>query len=95
MFTARPKFTANNSAMKVKCLFFAGARDAVGVNSDTIELDEGTTTVGFTKVLLRKFPSIEKVLQTSLLAVNQEYVEDPVLLKEGDEVAVIPPISGG
>jgi len=81
--------------MKVTCLFFAGARDAVGVSSETIELAEGTTTVDFVKVLLQKYPSLEKVLQTSLLAVNQEYVEEPVQLKTGDEVAVIPPISGG
>jgi len=81
--------------MKVTCLFFAGARDAVGVASGNIELEEGTTTVGFVKVLLQKHPSLEKVLQTSLLAVNQEYVDEPVLLKAGDEIAVIPPISGG
>lgn len=81
--------------MKVNCLFFAGARDVVGVNSTNFEIQEGSTTTEFAKVLLQKYPSLEKVLQTSLLAVNQEYVEEPVLLKEGDEIAVIPPISGG
>jgi len=81
--------------MKVTCLFFAGAKDIVGTSSIVFNLNDGTTTTEFEKVLLLQHPSIEKVLLTSLLAVNQEYVYEPVLLKEGDEIAVIPPISGG
>jgi len=81
--------------MKVKCLFFAGAKDIVGKSSIEFEVNESTTTTEFEKIVLAKHPSLEKILTTSLLAVNQEYVDTPVVLKEGDEIAVIPPISGG
>jgi len=81
--------------MKVKCLFFAGAKDIVGKSPIEFEINEGTTTTNFKKILLAQHPSLEKILTTSLLAVNQEYVETSVVLKDGDEIAVIPPISGG
>ena len=40
-------------------------------------------------------PALDSVLRSAVLAVNQEYVTENVALRDGDEVAVIPPISGG
>lgn len=48
--------------------------------------------------LLERFPSLAQIWETCVFAVNQEYVDqegEPPVLKEGDEVAIIPPISGG
>ena len=47
--------------------------------------------------LLERWPALKEVRGASILAVNQEYVDSsvPLSVKEGDEVAIIPPISGG
>ena len=44
---------------------------------------------------MAKHPGLESVLRTAVFAVNQEYSDGRVSLSERDEVAVIPPISGG
>jgi len=75
--------------------FLCRGKDVTGKSSAKFELNEGASTQDFVGVLLQTFPAIEKVLATSLLAVNHNYIESPVILKEGDEIAVIPPISGG
>jgi len=76
-------------------LFFAGAKDIVGKDRVEFELEEGITTTQFEKILLTTFPRLNKIIETCILAVNQEYAEEPVQLKPNDEIAVIPPISGG
>ena len=57
----------------------------------------GTTCRDLVQTLLERHPSLEEVMGTCVLALNQEYVQrdSPALLRNGDEVALIPPISGG
>ena len=45
--------------------------------------------------LVKQHPGLETVLRSAVLAVNQEYCVETTALRERDEVAVIPPISGG
>lgn len=45
--------------------------------------------------VLRAHPQLEPVAAVSLLAVNEQFVEQELVLKSGDELAVIPPVSGG
>jgi molybdopterin converting factor small subunit len=80
--------------MKVKLFLFGSIRDAFdGRREITLELDEHMDT----KALLSSIVSNHPQLQSGALAiaVNKKYVTEPVELNEGDEVALLPPISGG
>jgi molybdopterin synthase catalytic subunit len=80
--------------LKVTVRFFALYRERAGVSQTEIELPEGTTP----EELLIRLRSIYTSLPLSdsvLIAVNSEYVLPEAPLHEGDEVAFIPPVSGG
>ncbi|CAM9897437.1 unnamed protein product [Heterosigma akashiwo] len=82
--------------MKVKVLFFASARQlANGTKEYELNLPDSSSLSEFRAEILRHFPGLEPVAADITLAVNQEYVEGDIHLTEGDEVAFIPPISGG
>ena len=83
--------------MKVKVLFFAGSREAVGKSEEVVELADGATTSTLVQQLLELHPGLTSVMKSCVLAVNQEYVQllEDIPLKQDDEVAIIPPLSGG
>lgn len=85
--------------MKIKVLYFASLRDAVGTGSETVELPVETTTLaGVREALVAKgepWASAFKNLRRVRGAVNQEMASDDAAVKEGDEVAFFPPVTGG
>mmetsp|Transcript_1333 Transcript_1333/g.5709 ORF Transcript_1333/g.5709 Transcript_1333/m.5709 type:complete len:82 (-) Transcript_1333:141-386(-) len=81
--------------MKVRVLFFANARDLAGTGEAEVELPEGADTSALREELAEKFADLRDLVQSITLAVNQEYTHELVELHDGDEVALIPPISGG
>ncbi|KAG5183591.1 hypothetical protein JKP88DRAFT_199012 [Tribonema minus] len=84
--------------MKVKVLFFASCRELAGTKEIAVTLEGAeNSTEALRKKLVELLPALEPVAWGITLAVNHEYT-DPgqnVQLKDGDEVALIPPISGG
>ena len=80
--------------MTVTIRLFASARDAFGFESRTCTIDEPTVD-GVRRLLLQEHPEAGPILRTCRFAVNMAYTVDDAPLKEGDEVAVIPPVSGG
>ena len=85
------------SSVSVKVLFFASAREAVGASSTTITLqnekDESGAEIGSTaRSLAAKLSATYPEIS---VAVNKQYIEEDVILKDGDEVALLPPIAGG
>lgn len=68
-----------------------------GVPSLSISLPEGSTTTDLLDLLVGRFPGLESVLQSCVLAVNQEYAskDEATAVCHGDEIAIIPPLSGG
>lgn len=77
--------------MKVRVLFFAGIREKLGKSELTLELAASSPIASLQEPL-----GIEKPLWSSLaFAVNQTYVSTNAILKDGDEVALIPPVAGG
>mmetsp|Transcript_35730 Transcript_35730/g.84660 ORF Transcript_35730/g.84660 Transcript_35730/m.84660 type:complete len:85 (-) Transcript_35730:444-698(-) len=81
----------------VKVLFFARARELVGASSDVLQVPEGSTSHNLHQNLLERYPELKEIERDFVLALNQEYIEPGAqhVLNEADEVAVIPPISGG
>jgi molybdopterin converting factor subunit 1 len=80
----------------VKVLYFAGARDAVGVGEEMLPVGTGTITVNeLMDLLVARHPILGEYRGHVRLAVNCTFAgaADPV--RAGDEVAIIPPVAGG
>ena len=80
--------------MIVKTLFFGITSDLVNLSEETIDVTEGCSVANFKDILLEKYPQLKNI-HSYAIAVNESYAEDNLLLKEGDVVAIIPPVSGG
>ena len=83
------------NSLKVKLLFFATCRDITGVKEMDYEVDDRATLSGLKRRLYVDHPELKPLEKTLSFAVNTEYVDDSVRLCCGDEVAFIPPVSGG
>ena len=84
----------------IQVLFFASAREAANVSSTVLELDESTNTTMLRQRLAELYPKLSAMVldeDNLTLALNEEYVVSGqvIPLKNGDTVALIPPISGG
>ena len=77
--------------------FFASARELAGVSSCKLSLSAGSWTVlGAIEAVLNMYPILTESINEISIAVNKVYVvEKEFILKDGDVVAFIPPISGG
>ena len=82
-------------AVTVRVHFFAVAREWMGVSALELAIPEGATTAVIWEELVRREPKLRPWSERFRLAVNDEYIDGPVVLRQGDTVAVIPPVSGG
>ncbi len=80
----------------MEILLFGIAKDIVGQAQLRFSATEETpTSVGALKTMIgEKYPEFTK-LSSLAIAVNSEYAEDDVSLNRNDEIAIIPPVSGG
>jgi molybdopterin converting factor subunit 1 len=74
---------------------FAAAREIAGRDSIALELPAGSSVAELRRALARCVPALTALLAKSAIAVNHDFAEDSRVLDLGDEVAVIPPVSGG
>ena len=84
--------------MQFTVLYFASAKDASRTESERFNWTEGINATTLTQLLIDRHPALEPVLKTSMFAVNMEYMDQDQpswTVQPGDEVAVIPPVSGG
>lgn len=82
-------------SITVKVLCFAQLRDRIGDSETSVPLPNGASSRDLLRLLKDWHPQVEPLLAVSRLAVNCEYVSGDVELHDGDEVVVIPPVSGG
>lgn len=80
--------------MRVTVRTFAAARDAFGFDTKEMVV-QGSSLADLRESLAKTFPAARDVLRSCRLAVNLEYAGDGAPIKEGDQVAIIPPVSGG
>ncbi len=81
--------------MRVRILFFGMLKDLAGRPSDTADLPEGSSVADLLKYYESRIPSLNKALSSLALAVNQQYAGPDTILKADDEIALLPPVSGG
>jgi molybdopterin converting factor subunit 1 len=81
--------------MTVSVMLFAAARELAGAESFAVELTAGATVGDLRAELARRVPALAGLLAKSALAVNHDFAEDDRVLLPTDEVAIIPPVSGG
>jgi molybdopterin converting factor subunit 1 len=81
--------------MKVKVKLFAILRERAGAAEVIKEVKEGSTVADLWAVLQQDYPKLAVPGVRLLYAVNQDYVKPDCVLKDGDEVVFIPPVSGG
>ncbi len=81
--------------MRVTIRYFAAARERAGISSETLELDEAATAAEALAAACARHPALQPVAQRLRLAVDQEFAAPERKLRDGSEVALIPPVSGG
>lgn len=79
----------------VKILLFGAAADRAGTRQTEVPLDGGATLAELWPVLAGQHPSLAPMRDTLAFAVNGEYARMEDAVSPGDEVAVLPPVSGG
>lgn len=80
--------------MKYTIALFGITKEIVGNSSTTLEVSDTLTTDGLLTLLRAEYPPLTAI-RSLLLAVNNEYAEQDLVLSERDEIALIPPVSGG
>ncbi len=81
--------------MRVRVLFFGQLKDIAGVSQEDAELSEGARVEDLYERYARRFPRLAEFRPSIVASVNQEYAEWRAALAAGDEVAFLPPVSGG
>lgn len=81
--------------MTIKVLLFGIAAENAGTGSFTLQIEEGVSMREALAEIKRQYPKLQD-LQSFSLALNGKYVSDHTITPEsGDEMAILPPVSGG
>lgn len=80
--------------MKITVLGFGIAKDIFGSSEIHLDVNEGLNVSDLRSVLEEGYPQLNK-LKSYMLAIDEEYAEDSQIINSGNEIAVIPPVSGG
>lgn len=81
--------------MRVTLLYFAAARERAGTSSETLDLRDGATAAEALAAACERHPALQAVAGKLRLAVDQDFSPPDRKLRDGSEVALIPPVSGG
>jgi molybdopterin converting factor subunit 1 len=84
-----------NEEIRVRIRFFAAPREALGTGEIEQEIPAGTTAGGLIDLLAKEYPALRPYVRYISVAVNRVYVEMQTALRDGDEVACLPPVGGG
>ena len=80
--------------MKIKILAFGITKDILGASEKELEVQDDLNVGQLKEKLESDFPQLVK-LKSYFIAVNEEYAENDQMITNTDEIAIIPPVSGG
>jgi len=81
--------------MRIRVLLFGQLKDIVGRQEETLELDPGARLSTVVSRYGERFPRFQALAGSIACSVNQEYAAASATLRDGDEVGLLPPVSGG
>ncbi len=81
--------------MRIRVLLFGQLKDMLGRAEDSVDLEPGARLSHLVEHYSQRFPQFRAFASSIALSVNQEYAHASTALKEGDEVGLLPPVSGG
>ena len=81
--------------MKIELLLFAMAKDLFGQPKIFVEMPERATVVDLKTELVKRQPDAAALIGRCAFSVDQQYASDSTELRPGQEIAMIPPVSGG
>jgi molybdopterin synthase sulfur carrier subunit len=84
-----------DSAIKLNVLLFGACREVAGAGELNFALAAPVDVAGAWQVIKKRFPNLEKFERSALFAVNEEHARKEQTLKDGDTLAIFPPVSGG
>ncbi|HYN84447.1 MAG TPA: MoaD/ThiS family protein, partial [Pyrinomonadaceae bacterium] len=92
----KPETGEGAGVVRVRLLLFGAAREAAGLDETDFDVRRPATAESAFEEIARAYPGLARFGRSLLVAVNQEYARDlEVGLKDGDELALFPPVSGG
>jgi MoaD family protein len=83
------------SIVRISILYFATVKDATGIRMESIDISNDTTIREMLSKISIIYPKLKHILNNIQISVNYRIVDFNTVLKDGDEVALLPPISGG
>lgn len=81
--------------MRIQVLYFASLKDRAGRGDESVDVPDGTDLRALARLLEERHPPLVGALGHIRFAVNQQFVVASTALRDRDEVALIPPVSGG
>ncbi len=81
--------------LRVKVLFFGRVRELTGIAEESVDIVEGTTLAELFEGYKKRFPALAGFRSSLVASRNQEFAAWETLLSSGDDVAFLPPVSGG
>ena len=81
--------------MRVTVLYFAAARERAGMGSEALELPDSATAGQALALACERHPGLQPIASKLRIAVDQDFAQPDRKLREGCEIALIPPVSGG
>jgi molybdopterin synthase catalytic subunit len=83
------------AGIRITVRLFAILRERAGVAETMLQLPGGANVREAQAVLIQRFPALNDVVRSTAYAINRSYVPATTILRDGDELALIPPVSGG
>ncbi len=83
------------TTVRIRVLFFGVIRDVVGLREDSLDLPAGGHLGSVFEHYAARFPRLRDMASSTVLALNQQFSSPAAPLAENDEVALLPPVSGG
>jgi molybdopterin synthase catalytic subunit len=81
--------------MRVRVLLFGQLKDIVGRQEESLDLESGAQLSAVMAHYSSRYPQFQGLTHSIACSINQEYAQGSAVLKEGDEVGLLPPVSGG